>query len=190
MEKKKKILIIILIVCLVLAAGGITTAVLLRKKSADNGTTAAVQSTTAATAQKSGKSIGEEYVKEEYKEDYKNISSSGIKGDPDGKVKANFYNLAKAASPELQMKNFDLLKVYEGFRFYDTTGTTDADGTKSYIVVVYVENGKAVIVEYNTYENTDERANLLTSYIQQMDKEYEQIAARVKAKEDAIVLYE
>lgn len=190
MEKKKKILIIILIVCLVLAAGGITTAVLLRKKSADNGTTAAAQSTTAATAQKSGMSIGEEYVKEEYKEDYKNISSSGIKGDPDGKVKAYFYNKVKAATPEIKMKNFDLLKVYEGFRFYDTTGTTNADGTKSYLIAVYAENGKAVIVSYEDYTTKEERADLLTGYIKELDSDYERFAKSAKALKGEQILYE
>ena len=130
MEKKKKILIIILIACLVLAAGGITTAVLLHKKSAGTDTaTAAAQSTTASAQKKADEVPGEEYVKEKNKEDYEKISSAGIKGDPDDRVKAYFYNKVKEASPEIQMQNFDLLKVYEGFRFYDTTGTTNADGT-------------------------------------------------------------
>ena len=190
MEKKKKILIIILIACLVLAAGGITTAVLLHKKSADNGTTAAAQSTTASAQKKAGEVPGEEYVKEENKEDYEKISSAGIKGDPDDRVKAYFYNKVKEASPEIQMQNFDLLKVYEGFRFYDTTGTTNADGTKNYLLAVYAENGKAVIVSYEDYDTKEERADLLTGYIKELDHDYERFAKSAKTIDGEAILYE
>ena len=191
MEKKKKILITVLILCLVLAAAGITTAVLLHKKSTDSGTTAApAQSTTAAAKKTSGSSAGEEYVKEENREEYEKISSAGIKGDPDGKVKAYFYNKVKAATPEIKMKNFDLLKVYEGFRFYDTTGTTNADGTKSYLIAVYAENGKAVIVSYENYTTKEERADLLTGYIKELDSDYERFAKSAKALKGEAILYE
>lgn len=191
MEKKKKILIIILIACLVLAAGGITTAVLLHKKSAVSDTaTAAAQSTTASAQKKAGEVPGEEYVKEENKEDYEKISSAGIKGDPDDRVKAYFYNKVKEASPEIQMQNFDLLKVYEGFRFYDTTGTTNADGTKNYLLAVYAENGKAVIVSYEDYDTKEERADLLTGYIKELDHDYERFAKSAKALKGEAILYE
>ncbi|MBR2590839.1 MAG: hypothetical protein IKE65_07940 [Clostridia bacterium] len=193
--KKKKLLIIILIVCLVLAAAGITTAVLLHKKSASTAEDKIPASVSADAGTEDAQSAaeevpGEKYVKKELRKEYRTVNSSGIKGEPDAKIKAYFYNLTKAASPDLQLANFDLLKTYEGFRFYDTTGTTEADGTKSFLLVVYVENGKAVIAHYEEYANTDERADILTEYIKQLDSDYERYAKFAKSIEGDHVLYE
>ncbi|MBE6818783.1 MAG: hypothetical protein E7517_06480, partial [Ruminococcaceae bacterium] len=129
-KKKQKILIVALIIAIILAIGCLVTALVLKHHNAGATTTAA--SVTAQNGESTTVSeedaAGIEYVKEPYKPAYKKIASTGIKGDPDAKIKAYFFNTAKAASPELEMKNFDLLKVYEGFRIYDTTGTTDAAG--------------------------------------------------------------
>ena len=194
--KKKKLLIILLICCLVLAAGGITTAVLLHKKSASSASDNNVSAQVSADGDDAGDSDeaeevpGEKYVKEEWRGEYRTVSSTGIKNDPDAKIKAYFYNSAKAASPELQLKNFDLLKTYEGFRFYDTTGTTDAAGTQNFLLVVYVENGKAVIAHYEEYKDNAQRADLLTEYIKELDNDYERFAKHAKSIEGDHILYE
>ncbi|MBQ6380005.1 MAG: hypothetical protein IJJ41_00190 [Clostridia bacterium] len=199
MEKKKKILIIALVVCLVLAAGSITAALLMKNRS-KQATTSTASSANASQADKDTNASsttvsqedakGIEYVKDAYKEEYQSIASSGIKGEPDSKVKACFFNKAKEASPELKMKNFDLLKVYEGFRIYDTTGTTNAEGTQHFLLLVYCESGKAVIVHYEEYAETEERAKLLTDYIQEFDKDYERYAKQAKSLDGEYILYE
>lgn len=188
-KKKKKILIIVLSLCLALAAACVIVAVLLHQKSAPPSDAQETAATTAA-ATVSGEAPGEQYVKEENKKDYEAISSHGIKGDPDDKVKAYFYNMVKAASPEIAMKNFDLLKVYEGFRFYDTTGTTKAEGTQNFLLVVYAENGKAVLTHYEEYKDAQERADLLTEYIRDLDKNYERYAKYAKSLDGERILYE
>ena len=190
MQKKQKILIIVLIACVVLAAGGITAAVLLHKKSAAPTTAAQNASSSVQSTTQSGMVPGEQYVKKEYRKEYRTVSSADIKNEPDAKIKAYFYNVTKDASPELVLKNFDLLKVYEGFRFYDTAGTTDKEGTQHFLLLVYVENGKAVIAHYEEYQDSSERADLLTEYIKELDKDYERYAKYAKSLDGEAVLYE
>ncbi|MBR0413851.1 MAG: hypothetical protein IJI67_02120 [Clostridia bacterium] len=192
-QKKQKILIIVLIVAIVLAIGCLVTALVLKRHNAGAATTTGASVTAEsgeATTVADEDAAGIEYVKEPYKSDYRKIASTGIKGEPDAKIKANFYNKTRDASPELQLKNFDLLKVYEGFRIYDTTGTTDAAGTKSYLLIVYAESGKAIMVNYEEYNSTDERAKLLTEYIEELDKNYERHAKYAKSLEGEHILYE
>lgn len=196
MDKKKKILIGVLIACVVIAAGCIIAAIVIKSghnntPSATTGASTAAQAgETTAKQAATGDAKGIEYVKDAYKEDYKTVSSSGIKGEPDAKIKATFYNLAKDASPELVMENFDLIKVYEGFRIYDTTGTTDAQGKQSALLLIYAESGKATMVNCEEYKTTQERADRLTEYIEEFDKNYERHAAYAKSLEGERVLYE
>ena len=191
-KKKQKVLLIALIVAIVLAVACVVTAIVLKHHNPGGNTTTAsvTEENGEPTTVSDEEAAGIEYVKEPYKPDYKKIASTGIKGDPDAKIKAYFFNMAKEASPELQMKNFDLLKVYEGFRIYDTTGTTDADGTKSYLLLVYAKSGETIIVNYEAYNGSDERAELLTEYIEEFDKNYERHAKYAKSLEGDHILYE
>ena len=184
--KKKKTLIACLIVCCVIAIGALSAAIILKHSSASPAHTT-VQTDIATTK---GNVAGEEYVKDENRKEYEAVSSSNIKGDPDAKIKAVFYNKVKEASPDLVLESFDLIKTYDAFRFYDTTGTTKAEGKQNYLLVIYAENGIAKIAYYETYDTTEQRADLLTGYIKELDSDYERFALEAKKLDGEYVLYE
>lgn len=183
MSKNKK-LCIIGIICIVLAIGGIATAILLHKKS-DSDTPQTTQTTS-----QSSPAAGEEYLENaSYKEEYEKVSSYGIDKEPDTKIKASMFNRVKNSEQNTTLSTFNLLKVYEAFRFYDM-GLQKDNQNESYILVVYTEGDRAIIFSYIPYKNAEERADQLTKCIQDLDNKYEEIAANAYKLDSSYILYE
>lgn len=178
--KNKKILIVIAIVCLALALGALSAALIIKKNtvSGQKTTTVSVSSAT-----------GEEYVAKENREDYKKISSYGIKGEPDSKVKAYFYNKAKSEFDSFTLYNFDLIKTYDSFRIYDLSTDASGYGKQNHLFAVYINGESAVIMYFDEYDSSEERADMLTDIIKKLDSDYEKLAAEAKAMPDENKLY-
>ena len=188
--KKKKTLIIVLVVCFAVAAGALTGALLLKRSAPAADSKPANQSTAASSGGAQTSAAGEEYVDDAHKEEYEKISSTNIKGEPDTKIKATFFEKVKKATPDAEVESFDLLKTYDAFRIYDTVGTTKENGKENFVLLVYTEKDSAKMVWYEVYKTAEERAEILTNAIKELDADYERLVVECKKLDNEYILYE
>ena len=193
MDKKKKVLIIALIICLIAAVASLSTVLILKNKTASSGGKTTLSADAGSTDESQGAVKSEaELVPEEYKKEYEDITSYGIKANPDLQVRAALFAYAKEIDGSVKFIEFDLLKTYDAFRIYDITYYSDnveGDGKASAILPVYMDGGSALALEGKYYSTAEEKADYLTAYIQKLDSDYEKIVSEFKKSGEYLKLF-
>ena len=101
---------------------------------------------------------------------YISVKSASIKGTPDTFIKAAYIKKV-----DRNIKQFNLIKTYDAFRIYDVVST---DGGK--ILTVCADSDRAIIASSLAYKTSAERASLISSAIEKLDKNYELLLKQAK----------
>ncbi len=171
MSKKKKKILIILAVCL-FAAGIVFLGIYFV------GTSGSSQQKVALNSKTDISGIEKEWKRVE----------SNVSGAPDTDVEAAFIRKLKKEDGDVRLDKFSKAKEYDAFRIYDIQ-ISEGTVKENHLITVFIDEKGAKLCHKEKYDSAEKRAEIMTMLIKDLDKNYEQLAAKAKVLGDDAVLY-
>lgn len=171
MSKKKRNILIVLAVCL-FAAGIVCLGIYF------SGTLNSSQQKAAENSKTDISGIEDEWKRVE----------SNVSGAPDTDVEAAFIRKLKKEDGDVRLDKFNKAKEYDAFRIYDIQ-ISEGTVKENHLITVFIDEKGAKLCHMEKYDSAENRAEIMTVFIRELDKNYEQLAAKAKTFSDDTVLY-